>query len=185
MAEGIVLAGGYSSRMNANKMALIYHGKPLILSTIEAMKPHVSRMVVVSGHHHGSLRLLLKGLPEVSVVKNPDYSEGMFSSIKVGMAHTEEDVFIIPGDCPLVNPTTYERLKEGKGSIRVPAYEKRRGHPIYLSKTLREDLLNAPSTMNLKAFRDQKGFETIPVEDPGILIDIDTKEDYDTITKDQ
>ncbi|MFW5913617.1 MAG: nucleotidyltransferase family protein [Bacillota bacterium] len=183
MTEGIVLAGGYSSRANANKMALIYHGKPLILSTIEAMKPHVSRVVVVSGHHHGTLRLLLKGMPDVSIVKNPDYDEGMFSSIKVGMQHTKDDVFIIPGDCPMVDTKTYEALKQGDQSIRVPSYEGRRGHPIFIPHTLRNDLLNAPKSANLKTFRDSKGFETVPVDDPGILIDIDTKEDYDKITK--
>ncbi|MFW6285405.1 MAG: nucleotidyltransferase family protein [Bacillota bacterium] len=183
MAEGIVLAGGYSSRVNANKMALIYHGKPLILSTIEAMKPHVSRVVVVSGHHHGSLRLLLKGMPEVTLVKNPNYDEGMFSSIKVGMQHTNGDVFIIPGDCPMVNPKTYEQLKKGDQPIRVPAHEGKRGHPIFIASTLRNALLQAPNSTNLKTFRDAQGFETIAVDDPGILIDVDTKEDYDRITK--
>ncbi|MFP4077711.1 MAG: nucleotidyltransferase family protein [Bacillota bacterium] len=183
MAEGIVLAGGYSSRAHANKMAFIYHGKPLILSTIETMKPHVRRVVVVSGHHHGTLRLLLKGMPDVTIVKNPDYDQGMFSSIKVGMRHTKDDVFIIPGDCPMVVSTTYDQLEQGNHAIRVPAYQGRRGHPIFIASTLRDDLLKAPASTNLKAFRDSKGFETVPVDDPGILIDIDTKEDYDKITK--
>ncbi len=178
MTEGIVLAGGYSSRAKANKMALIHHGKPLILSTIESMRPHVSRIIVVSGHHHGTLRLILNGLKGVDIVKNEAYDQGMFSSVKTGMAHTEGDVFIIPGDVPTVDPHTYKRLLDSKGAIRVPVHKDRKGHPIFISGSLRDDLLKAEQNSNLKAFRDKHGFEGVRVDDPGILIDIDTREDY-------
>ena len=183
MTEGIILAGGYSSRAKANKMALLYHGKPLILSTIETMRSHVSRIVVVTGHHHGTLKLVLKDAPDVEVIRNDDYDMGMFSSVKVGLAHTTEDVFIIPGDVPTVNPGTYGALLKGEGDIRVPSYGEKKGHPIFIDRTLRGDIMKSDvEKTHLKAFRDAHGYRTVPVDDPGILIDIDTKEDYHRMT---
>ena len=183
MTQGIVLAGGYSSRAETNKMGFLYQGSPLILSTIETMMPYVTNIIVVSGHYHDELSTMLKDVSDVTIVYNKNYDQGMYASVKTGMADTFEDVFIIPGDVPLVRPSTYEQLKAAKGLIKVPSYNNRRGHPLFMDKRLRNILLESPTITNLKAFRDAQGFETIPVDDPGILVDIDTQEAYFQLLK--
>ena len=47
MAQGIILAGGFSSRTQNNKMRLSIDGKPLIFHTIEAMKPFVNKIYLL------------------------------------------------------------------------------------------------------------------------------------------
>ncbi|MGM0436158.1 MAG: nucleotidyltransferase family protein [Bacillota bacterium] len=178
MAEGIILAGGYSKRANTNKMALEYKGKPLILSTIEAMQPFVKRIVVVTGHYHKALESILHTQKNVLCVYNDTYHKGMYDSIKKGLMHTKEDVFIMPGDMPLVKPATYETLLKSEGLFRVPTVNNQKGHPIYMEASLRSTLLDSKEYDHLKAFRNAIGFSEIPVEDEGILIDIDTRDDY-------
>ena len=73
MIDGIVLAGGYSSRTNTNKMCLEYNGKALILNTIETMHQVCQKIIVVTGYHHNELLSLLKELDFVKIV----YNEGL------------------------------------------------------------------------------------------------------------
>ena len=178
MAEGIILAGGYSKRTGTNKMMLPFRGKPLIVSTIMAMRPKVSNIVVVSGHYHEPLEETLKRISHVRLVHNDAYDKGMYASVKKGMDETSEDVFIIPGDMPLVQSSTYEKLLNADGLIRVPTKNKRKGHPIFIDASLRSKLLDSKTYDHLKAFRNAQGFNEVPVEDEGILIDIDTMDDY-------
>jgi len=178
MAEGIILAGGYSKRADTNKMMLEYKGRPLILSTIESMNPFVNKIVVVTGHYHEDIAFALKTQNHVQCVYNDTYDKGMYDSIKKGMMHTKEDVFIIPGDMPLVKPSTYETLLKSEGLLRVPVTRNQKGHPIYIDASLRSTLLDSKKHHHLKALRNAMGFNEVPVEDRGILIDIDTMDDY-------
>ncbi len=184
MIEGIILAGGYSRRTGENKMALTIDGVPLILCTANAMAPHVSRIVVVAGHHHEEIARLFDGKPNCEVVYNPDYPEGMFTSVQKGMEATKGDVFIVPGDIPLIKPSTYEALKKARGKVRVPAYKGRKGHPLYLDQTLRDPLLKRDKTDNLKAFRDNYPLTVVDIDDEGILKDVDTMTDYKKLRND-
>ncbi len=53
--EAIILAGGYSSRSNCNKMLLEFEGKPIIMHVIDTFKAVCSRVIVVTGHYHKEL----------------------------------------------------------------------------------------------------------------------------------
>ena len=102
----------------------------------------------------------------------------MFTSVQEGIKHVTSDCFLIPGDYPLVNRKTYEQLAQSNGLIRVPVYQNRRGHPIYISKELFEPLLHEPQDSNLKQFRDRYQVTYIEVDDPHILFDIDDQNAY-------
>ena len=52
MADGIILAAGYSSRAKTNKMLLIFKNKSLISHAIDGMMPFVSHVFVITGHYH-------------------------------------------------------------------------------------------------------------------------------------
>ncbi|TNF08121.1 MAG: nucleotidyltransferase family protein, partial [Bacillota bacterium] len=121
----------------------------------------------------------------VSCIYNANYTQGMFSSIKTGVFVTNEDFFILPGDCPLVQKETYEALLKGSKSIRVPSFEKQRGHPIWISHMLAKSILNEPDESSLKAFRNRHDFETIEVSDSHILDDIDTLLDFEKILSEE
>jgi len=178
MTQGIILAGGYSSRIGQNKMTLSYLGIPLIHHCIQTMMPFVSQIFVITGYYHDELLTVLHSIPKVTVVYNELYNQGMFSSVIKGANFVTDDFFIIPGDYPTVSKSTYDLLQNSKSQIAVPVYQGKKGHPIFIKKELIQDLRNEPLNSNLKQFRNRHSYEQIEVNDSGILNDIDTIEDH-------
>lgn len=178
MVDGIILAGGSSKRMRQNKMRLPFHGRPLIHHTMTAMAAVCDRIVIVTGQYQDDYGADWQGPAELQVVHNPDHDQGMFTSVQRGVNAAQNDVFLIPGDCPLVDASTYRTLLDATGPIRVPTYHGRRGHPIFIAKELLSTLRQEPSDSNLKAFRDRHDVTYVAVDDPYILFDVDDMLEY-------
>lgn len=181
--DAIVLAAGYSSRTNNNKLLLTINQQSILLKTILAFYPICEKIIVVGGHYYEDIKEIIKSYSKVILVKNEQYHLGMFSSVKRGVAEVDCDFFITPGDYPLIKPSTCELLKRGSKDISVPVYNQRKGHPIFIKKKLIQTLLDEPITSNLKLFRDRQQVEYIDVDDEGVLIDIDTMDDYIALKK--
>ncbi len=178
MVDGIILAGGYSSRIKTNKMTLIYKDLPIICNVIEAMKDYCTKIVVVTGHYHDEIVKVVSKYENVIVKRNENYDLGMFSSVVSGVKELNSDFFLTPGDYPLIKKETYKQLLDAGGVIRVPIIKGRKGHPILIEKELIKPLLNEPIDSNLKLFRDRHVVNYVETSDEGILIDVDTLEDY-------
>ena len=185
MSQGIILAGGFSSRAKSNKMHFIVDGKPILIHTIESLKPFVNKLIVVTGYYDSDIRLFVKEDDKIRIVYNKDFQRGMFSSVLTGVKEIKEDFFIIPGDIPFVSKETFEKLLKGSKPVRYPVYENKEGHPLFIAKELIKDLLNEPIDSNLKAFRDRQDKEAISVNDKNILKDIDTVEEFEKILKER
>jgi molybdenum cofactor cytidylyltransferase len=180
MIDGIVLAGGYSSRFFSNKMTVDLQGKPIIVHTIETMHQICDNIYVITGYYHQELTKLLKDFSFIEIIYNKNYNQGMFSSVKVGVEQVSHDFFIIPGDCPLVKESVYLALLKGRSNIRVPSYNRKLGHPLFMKYILKEDITNTSFT-NLKDFRNNYNYEIVNVDDEGVLLDIDTVSDLNKI----
>ena len=141
MIEGIILAGGYSSRIKKNKMTLIYNDLPIICNVIESMQDYCKKIVVVTGHYHDEIVNIVSKYQKVMVKRNNNYDLGMFSSVICGVQEMKDDFFLIPGDYPLIQKETFKLLLNSKGLIRVPIYNNRKGHPILITKQLIKSLL--------------------------------------------
>ena len=185
MTQGIVLAGGFSSRAKSNKMHFLVEGKPLLVHTIESLKPFVSKLVVVTGYYDEDIRSFIKEDDKIRIVYNKNYENGMFSSVLAGVQELDDDFFIIPGDIPFVKKETYLALLSGTKLVRCPVYQGKEGHPLFISKLLIEQLLKEPVESNLKAFRDRQEIEMIEVDDKNILKDIDTVAQYEAMLKEK
>ncbi len=177
MTDGIVLAGGFSSRAKTNKMCLEYQGKALILHAIETMHEVCQNIIVVTGHYHKEIMDLLSDIEYIKIAYNDDYKQGMFSSIITGVKQTTNSFFIIPGDYPKIKVSTYRKILEYDDSVIVPSYKKRLGHPIYFDKSFKQKIL-VTNHNNLKSFRNDYQFKIVDVLDEGILIDVDDLDDY-------
>lgn len=181
--QGIILAGGMSTRMKHNKMLLFYMGKPLIDHAIDVLTPFVSEIIVVTGHYHDEISAYLSGRSHIKVIQNTDYKDGMFTSVKTGIKAATESVLIMPGDMPKIKHSTIDAMLRGCGHLRVPSINSKRGHPLYIDKALFPALLQEPDTSHLKAFRNKHPISHINVNDSGILIDIDTPADINQLRK--
>ena len=178
MVDGIILAGGYSSRIKKNKMMLLYDDLPIICKVIESMKNYCQKIVVVTGHYHDEIVEAVSKYEQVIVKRNFDYNLGMFSSVITGVKEINNDFFLTPGDYPLIQRETFGQMLSEDGVIRVPTFNGRRGHPIFIQKELIKPLLSEPIDSNLKVFRDKYDVNYIETSDEGVLIDVDTMEDY-------
>jgi molybdenum cofactor cytidylyltransferase len=180
MVDGIILAGGYSKRLGRNKMSINFKNKPVIQHTIEHMQSVCHHIYVVTGFYHEEIKKLVDKIDHVQVVFNADYERGMFSSVLSGVACTNHDFFIIPGDYPMVQSKVYHQILLGTKGIRVPSFSFKLGHPIFFNQSYKDVLLNTMYD-NLKSFRNAYDYEIIDVDDEGILFDIDTIEDFNRL----
>ncbi len=185
MVEGIILAGGFSSRAKSNKMLFSISGKPLIMHTIEAMRKFVSHIYLVTGYFDKEIREIIKEDNFLTIVYNKDYEKGMFTSVLTGAKHIKEHLLLIPGDIPFVKEETYQKITLENQEIVIPTYQGKDGHPIFINKALVPVLLKEPPTSNLKEFRNKYDFQRINVDDSNILKDIDTLEDFENILKER
>ena len=177
---GIILAGGYSSRAQLNKLLLDFHGEPLICRTIHSMRPFAKRIVVVTGRFDKELREALED-QNTDLVYNKNYDLGMFSSVLTGVNEShDEDILLIPGDIPNVSKKTFESILSSTGSIRIPTYLGQTGHPLFIEKRLVPLLKKEPVNSNLHLFVEKHKNEITHVEvnDPFINFDVDTMDDY-------
>lgn len=185
--DAVVLAAGRSTRMGAdNKLLQNYAGKPLVRHAVEAALASKARSVaVVTGHQPEEIRAALSGLA-VSFVHNPDFAEGISTSVRAGIAALPPDcdaALIGLGDMPLVDAALLDRLiaafEPEKGALIVlPVTQGQRGNPVIWARRFFDDLLavqgDAGGRQILKANSD--AVIEIPVSSAAASFDVDTQE---------
>jgi molybdenum cofactor cytidylyltransferase len=139
----------------------------------------VRRIWVVTGWQAARVQAMLHDDLQVELVHNPNYRQGMFSSVQAGLARVDaERVFLTPGDYALLSPAVYEQMLAVEGEIVVPTYKGQKGHPVLLGQTAIAEILALDRDAILRDYIQTKGFARIEVDDDGILLDIDTPQDY-------
>ena len=181
--SAIVLAAGKSERMGRPKALLSIHGRTFlenILATIRLAK--IADVVVVVGRHRDEI---LESIALPNVVFNPDYEQGMITSIQTGiraLSGASDGALLFLVDHPAVTEHTIETLVErfSPGRIVLPTYECRRGHPVLFSRGILDEILEVPVTAgaNVVVRKDPSRIIEVPVEDSGVTFDVDTPEDY-------
>ncbi|MDX1378606.1 MAG: NTP transferase domain-containing protein, partial [Anaerolineales bacterium] len=121
-------------------------------------------------------------------VRNREYDKGgMLSSIQCGlqaMNSQAKSVLIGLGDQPQVQAGSVEMVcnafYEAGSDIVVPSFQRRRGHPWLVARPLWDEILNMEPPRSLRDFLNahHEKIEYINVDDPGVLADLDTPEDY-------
>jgi len=183
-ADGIILAAGLSERLGAFKPALELAGKPLLQHCIDSLRPVCARIVIVSGFNCAAISPLVPDSESgyLTIIHNPDYRLGMFSSVCCGLqAVTAERFWILPGDQPLVRTETMQQMLTVRAEIVLPRYSGKKGHPVLIDSRLIPDMLILPRTAVLRDFIHSREVRVVDVADPGILLDIDTPADYQKI----
>ncbi|MFA7405577.1 MAG: DVU_1551 family NTP transferase [Pelobacteraceae bacterium] len=186
----IILAAGYSSRMGAFKPLLPFGDSTVLERAVTLFRSAgISDIRVVVGHRADDLLPLLE-LLQVRPLLNERYREGMFSSVLAAADSLESEngaFFLLPVDIPLVRRETVELLAHsygtaGKGII-YPAFRGTRGHPPLISNSYRNSILSWQGDGGMKALLMQYETDSTTIEtgDEGILLDMDTPEDYERL----
>lgn len=183
----LILAGGRSSRMQGpNKLLAEIDGRPMVTHMVSAaLASLASSVIVVSGHQAEEMSEALKGL-DVTLTHNPDYTEGLSTSLKTGIAALPDDldgVIIGLADMPSITPEHLNRLiatfdpEEGR-SICVPTFEGKRGNPVLWSTSFLDEMRDLKGDVGAKHLIGQHEEEVVdvPMPDDAPLRDIDTAE---------
>ena len=177
--EGLVLAAGLSTRSGSYKMELMFGKSTLLQQCIKSIYAECSKVIVVCGYNGGKVQELVKDFKKVELVRNDSYEKGMFSSLKTGLKHVSSDKLLItPGDYPLFRQSTVHELALTRGSIVIPVYKSKKGHPIIISKTLYPEILMSPDSYNLRDILKNHTFVPVQTDDVGVVSDVDTMDDY-------
>ncbi|TKC16121.1 nucleotidyltransferase family protein [Robertmurraya kyonggiensis] len=179
--EAIILAAGYSSRAKDFKMLLPLGKKSILEHTISKFEGVCERVIVVGGHNSNFLQEAISKINSIKIkyVLNENFDLGMFSSILKGCEEIRApEFFITPGDCPLVKKETIKILARTEGEVVIPSFEYRGGHPIKLSSEIGHAILAAEANSNLRMILQDFDKKYVNVDDPGVLMDVDTPEDY-------
>ncbi|HIF9080282.1 TPA: NTP transferase domain-containing protein [Photobacterium damselae] len=185
----IILAAGLSTRMGRWKQQLPYQDGTILDASIHNALVYCERVILVAGYQ--ALELINKYNSEsrITVVTNPQYQLGMFSSIQCGVKEISSATFFIThGDMPCINSDVYylldEKFKHLNKKVLFPGDRIATGHPVLFSNELQEKILQANSHTKMKQLLKECdsdiGYLGLSSE-MGILKDIDTPDDYHTL----
>jgi molybdenum cofactor cytidylyltransferase len=187
MVSAILLAAGESRRMKSFKPLLPFAGKTFIECCADnLLASRAAEIVVVTGHRHQDICRQIGNRP-VRIVYNPDYQQGMSTSIKRGLAvisNSAQAVMIALADQPLITSAIFNQLIEAYESTRpllvIPIHGARRGHPIIIDLRLKDEVIAMDPAQGLRQVVHAHESDVAYVESASdsVLIDFDYPEDY-------
>lgn len=185
--SALVLAAGYSSRMGAFKPLLPLGPTTLLERVVKLFqRAGVEDVRVVVGHRAEAIEPFARALGAKAIF-NPDYPQGMFSSIVAGVKALEPNVcafFLLPTDIPLVREATIRTLIEAHRHrptrIIYPRFLDLRGHPPLIPVDVVRAELSANPRGGLRDILSRHEGKAVDVDviDEGILTDCDTMGDF-------
>jgi molybdenum cofactor cytidylyltransferase len=183
----IILAAGESKRMGRPKMLLTINNRTMLENVIgNVAGSDVDNTLVVIGAERETITELVNK-SSVKHCYNDNYKKGMLSSVKCGFRNLPSDyeaVMVFQGDQPLIFPGIINRLigeyRSSDKGIVIPVYNKKRGHPVLIDRKYRADIekIDAGEGLRALAYLFSEDVMEVETDDPGILRDFDTYEEY-------
>jgi len=193
-SAAIILAAGSSTRMGGgrHKLLLPLHDRPVLAHVIDAALASQARpILIVLGHRTDLVRAQLAPYtirPDLMFVENPDYLQGMSTSIHQGIETLQakepspSSALIILGDQPLITSEVIDTLintwqQTGK-RIVAPLYEGKRGSPVLFDVSLFPELLQVTGDEGGRSVleRHREEVELVEVGNAIANYDVDTWE---------
>lgn len=180
----VVVAAGMSSRMGDFKPMLSIGSISVAQRVVATLKQAgAARVVVVTGYNAEELERHLAS-SGVVFLRNENYrTTHMFDSALIGLRYLRDkcrQVLFTPVDIPLFTAATVDALLTSGAELACPVCGGTRGHPILMSANVIDRVLEDSGESGLDGALSRCGvpMTLVEVDDPGILHDADTPEDY-------
>ncbi len=182
----LVLAAGQSRRMgSANKLLLPVDGAPMVVRVADAIAAsRATGPIVVVGHQAAEVRAVLAG-GAATFVENPDYADGLSTSLRRGIAAVPADVdavLVCLGDMPRISAVQIDRLiaafnpLEGR-AICLPTHGGKRGNPVLWARRFLPEMMEIAGDVGARHLLGEHADQVCEVEmEASVLLDIDTPE---------
>lgn len=190
----LVLAAGQSRRMGkANKLLAPVDGAPMVARVVDAaLASGASPVVVITGHEADQVAAALSG-KNVTIHDNPDFAEGLSTSLRVGLKALPGDVdgvLVCLGDMPRVTAAHLKKLmsafdpEEGR-AICVPTKDGKRGNPVLWSARLYPEMKQIAGDVGARHIIGENAELVceVPMDDDAIFLDLDTPEALQAATE--
>ena len=185
----IILAAGRSSRLGEPKQLLTNNGKTLVRQITEtALSLQTGPVIVVLGANQARIQAELADLP-IQLVHNPDWQEGMASSLKAGLnglPDTSIDSFLVLlTDQPFVTPALLQELidtrqKTNRGIVACQYGEADfLGVPALFASRYRAEFMQLSGDVGARKLIKQHADDCAAVLFPLATVDLDTKQDVE------
>lgn len=183
----IVLAAGQSRRTGKiNKLLAEIDGTPMAARVLEEVAASAaSPVIVVTGHEADRVTEALDG-DGLTFIHNPDYADGLSTSLIAGLKVLPKDIdgaIVCLGDMPRVKTAHVDKLiaafnpLEGR-AICVPTFSGKRGNPVLWGAQFFEEMRNVSGDVGARHLIGTHGelVAEVPIDDDGVLVDVDTPE---------
>jgi molybdenum cofactor cytidylyltransferase len=184
-----------------HKLLLQLDDRPVLAHVIEATLASQARpVIVVLGHHADLVRSQIKSFiahPDITLVTNTDYLQGMSTSMHMGIqvvttasfkkrtiSYPVDSTLIMLGDQPLITSRVIDALIMGYRTtgkrIIAPLYEGKRGSPVLFDASLFPELMKVTGDEGGRTVleRHPQEVELIEMGDALANYDVDTWEAY-------
>ncbi len=196
----LILAAGEARRFGRPKQLLPWGNKQTILSHVigeVATTPGINSVNVVLGAWFNKITTTLGStLQPVNIIHNPDWREGMFSSLKVGLTeivHRKQSgvdnkdidgIIILLGDMPFITTETLSRfadtISQSDSRPLIATEAGRPAHPYLIRPAHIGEILSLSGESGIRPFIQKAfpGAKKIEVEKSIGRRDIDTWQGY-------
>ncbi len=184
----LILAAGYSGRMGVPKIFLPFdeHRTFLEKITLEYLTFGCSPVGIVMNAKNLVIyeKMHFEHKDKIRTVLNPAPEKERFFSLQTGLKALNPTgaVFLHNVDNPFLEQQLLQALVEvSKAHAYVfPMYHGKGGHPILLSQEIVKALIETQDyNQNLKVFLQSYSKINVPVNDPKILANINSPEEYE------
>ena len=186
----LILAAGSSSRMGVVKQLLPVGDKTLLGISVEnAIKSKIPNIYCVLGANADAIQDSLSHY-NIQFILNTEHKTGLSSSIKKGIKYLQslhyDAILMTLADQPFVDASILNKMIESHSSqpnkIVASCYGENVGIPVLIPKLYYSEFLKIKGDNGAKSFLNQNKSEIIMFKNEN-LIDIDTKEEYETYLK--
>jgi len=170
--------------MGQQKQLLPLGSRTIIEHCVQTMlTAGLSDIAVVINPQGAKVFSAIEHLPVAAAI-NPDSNSDMAASVRIGLNALKEQtsaVLVCPGDHPLVLPETMQALlsrhQKYPEAILIPSHNRRRGHPTLFPRGIIQEIYTSRSLRDIVS-NNETCVQYLDVQDRGVLLDMDTPEDY-------
>jgi molybdenum cofactor cytidylyltransferase len=180
---GILLAAGAGARFGGGKLLHPLEGVAIGVQSVRNLMAAGLPVTAVVRPGSGALRALLEHAG-CTVTECANAADGMGVSLAHAIAQTREAAgwVVALADMPRIRPDTIRQVIDAVKAgalIAAPAYLGERGHPVGFSAALRSELISLSGDAGAREVikRHHAEIQLIAADDPGVIFDIDRKED--------
>lgn len=187
----LILAAGNSSRLGYPKQLIEFEGQTLIERITEiALTVSDDILIVLGGNAEMIMPKLERFKDTISTTFNPDWHQGMGTSIGVGvekLADKSDLILILLSDQPFISKVLLQNMLQTFANSQNPivscVYNQQLGVPMLFDKTVFKELLNLKGERGAKSFLNHYKNSISTVDFPQGIFDIDTIEDVKKLKK--